>query len=470
MASGNTMNAPAHPWEGPRSESLFERACRVIPGGVNSPVRAFRAVGGGPLFLRRGEGARVRDEDGRSYLDLVGSWGPLLFGHAHPAILEAIAQAARDGTSFGAPTTAEVEFAETIVAAVPSIEMVRLVNSGTEATMSAVRLARGCTGRDLIIKFEGCYHGHGDAFLIQAGSGAATFGRPSSPGVTAGTAHDTLNAPYNDLAAVEALCAEFRGRIAAIIVEPVAANMGCVLPQPDSLDVRPQPARDRVGVTTGVNLPAPGFLRGLREICDREGALLIFDEVITGFRLAYGGAQERYGVRADLTTLGKIVGGGLPLGAYGGPREIMKQLAPEGPVYQAGTLSGNPLAVAAGRTMLALLRDGSAYRTLESLGERLRRGMERNIRELGAPVTWNSIASLGCLYFHEGPVRNWTEAKASDTRRFGVYFREMLRRGVYLAPSQFEAGFLSVAHTESDVDLIVDAARQAMEVALGETA
>jgi glutamate-1-semialdehyde 2,1-aminomutase len=344
VAPGNPLNTPEHPWEGPRSAAFFERACRVIPGGVNSPVRAFRAVGGGPLFLRRGQGARVWDEDGREYLDLVGSWGPLILGHAHPAILEAIERAARDGTSFGAPTLAEVEFAETIVAAVPSIEMVRLVSSGTEATMSAVRLARGYTGRDLIIKFEGCYHGHGDAFLIQAGSGAATFGHPSSPGVTEGTARDTLNAPYNDLAAVEALCAEHRGQIAAIIVEPVAANMGCVLPEPDFLEVRAVPVAGREGMVTGGNTSEPGFLRGLREICDREGALLIFDEVITGFRLAYGGAQERFGVRADLTTLGKIVGGGLPVGAYGGPREVMKSLAPEGPVYQAGTLSGNPLA------------------------------------------------------------------------------------------------------------------------------
>jgi glutamate-1-semialdehyde 2,1-aminomutase len=441
VASGNTLNPADHPWEGLNSASLFARAGRVIPGGVNSPVRAFRAVGGGPLFLRRGQGASVWDEDDREYLDLVGSWGPLILGHAHPAILEAIERTARDGTSFGAPTRAEVEFAETIVTAVPSIEMVRLVSSGTEATMSAVRLARGVTGRDLVIKFEGCYHGHGDSFLIQAGSGAATFGHPSSPGVTAGTARDTLNAPYNDLAAVEALCAEHRDRIAVVIVEPVAANMGCVLPE-------------------------PGFLEGLRRICDREGAILIFDEVITGFRLAYGGAQERFGVRADLTTLGKIVGGGLPVGAYGGRREIMKHLAPEGPVYQAGTLSGNPLAVAAGRAMLACLRDGTVYKQIEARGERLREGMERNIRELGAPAAWISIASLGCLYFHPGPVRRWAEAKEADTKRFGVYFREMLRQGIYLAPSQFEAGFLSAAHTEDDVDRVIAASRVALSTAL----
>jgi glutamate-1-semialdehyde 2,1-aminomutase len=434
---------PDRPWEGPRSAALFQRACRVIPGGVNSPVRAFRAVGGGPLFLSRGSGARVWDEDGREYLDLVSSWGPLILGHAHPAIIEALAQAARGGTSFGAPTAAEVEFAETIVAAVPSIEVVRLVSSGTEATMSAVRLARGFTGRDLVVKFEGCYHGHGDAFLIQAGSGAATFGHPSSPGVTAGTARDTLNAPYNDLDAVNALFAKYPGKIAAVIVEPVAANMGCVLPE-------------------------PGFLEGLRTTCDQQGALLIFDEVITGFRLAYGGAQERFGIRADLTTLGKIVGGGLPVGAYGGRREIMRQLAPEGPVYQAGTLSGNPLAVAAGRAMLAALRVGGVYGRLESLGARLRAGMERNITELDAPATWISIASLGCLYFHPGPVRSWAEAKHADTKRFGVYFREMLRQGVYLAPSQFEAGFLSAAHTEEDIDRVIAASHQAMTVALSE--
>jgi glutamate-1-semialdehyde 2,1-aminomutase len=460
------LNTPDHPWEGPRSAAFFERGCRVIPGGVNSPVRAFRAVGGGPLFLRRGQGARVWDEDGRAYLDLVGSWGPLILGHAHPEILAAIERAARDGTSFGAPTRAEVEFAETIVTAVPSVEMVRLVSSGTEATMSAVRLARGYTGRDLIIKFEGCYHGHGDAFLIQAGSGAATFGHPSSPGVTPGTARDTLNAPYNDLAAVEALCALHREQIAAIIVEPVAANMGCVLPDPDFLDVRPKPTLGMEGMATGSNISEPGFLLGLREICDREGALLVFDEVITGFRLAYGGAQERFGVRADLTTLGKILGGGLPVGAYGGRRQIMQHLAPEGPVYQAGTLSGNPLAVAAGRAMLACLRDGAVYKRLESLGERLSAGMKRNIRELGASATWISIASLGCLYFRPGPVRTWSEAKEADTKRFGVYFREMLRQGIYLAPSQFEAGFLSAAHTEEDVDQVIAASRQAMTAAM----
>jgi glutamate-1-semialdehyde 2,1-aminomutase len=429
---------------GQGSARLFERACRVIPGGVNSPVRAFAAVGGGPVFLRRGAGSHVWDVDGREYIDLVGSWGPLILGHAHPAVLDAIARAASNGTSFGAPTEVEVELAEALVSAVPSIESVRLVSSGTEATMSAVRLARGATGRDLVIKFEGCYHGHADSFLIQAGSGAATFGHPSSPGVTAGTARDTLNVPYNDLMAVDEACATNRGRVAAVIVEPVAANMGCVLAE-------------------------PGFLPGLRKICDREGAVLIFDEVITGFRLGYGGAQERFGVLPDLTTLGKVMGGGLPVAAYGGARELMKHLAPDGPVYQAGTLSGNPLAVAAGRTMLELLKDGSVYRRLESLGGRLREGIEGNIRALGAPVSYTGIASLGCLYFRPAPVGNWDEAKQSDTERFRRYFREMLRLGIYLAPSQFEAGFLCAAHTEDEVDRIVAANRRALAAAYEET-
>jgi glutamate-1-semialdehyde 2,1-aminomutase len=414
----------------------------VIPGGVNSPVRAFRAVGGGPVFLARGKGSRVWDVDGNGYIDLVGSWGPLILGHAHPVILEAVVRAAEMGTSFGAPTEGEVALAEEIVAAVPSIESARLVSSGTEATMSAVRLARGATGRDIVLKFAGCYHGHGDAFLIEAGSGAATFGSPSSPGVTDGTARDTRNVPYNDLDAVDAAFANHRGKIAAVIVEPVAANMGCVLPE-------------------------PGFLEGLRKTCDREGALLIFDEVITGFRLAYGGAQERFGVTPDLTTLGKVIGGGLPVGAYGGRRDLMERLAPEGPVYQAGTLSGNPLAVAAGRAMLSLLRDGSVYRRLEGLALRLRNGLEKNILDLGAPVTYAGIGSLACLYFSTGTPRGWEDVKKADTRRFGVYFNEMLNRGIYLAPSQFEASFLSAAHGEEEIDAIVAASRESLAVALG---
>jgi glutamate-1-semialdehyde 2,1-aminomutase len=431
--------------QGRRSRELFARAAQVIPGGVNSPVRAFRAVGGGPVFIARGSGSRVWDVDGNEYIDMVGSWGPLILGHAHPAILEAVARAAESGTSFGAPTEGEVLLAEEITAAFPSIDMVRLVSSGTEATMSAVRLARGATGRDLLIKFAGCYHGHGDSFLISAGSGAATFGNPSSPGVTGATARDTLIVNYNDLDAVRATFAAHPGKIAALIVEPVAANIGCVLPK-------------------------PGFLEGLRELCDREGTVLIFDEVITGFRLAYGGAQERFGVRADLTTLGKVIGGGLPVGAYGGRADLMRQLAPEGPVYQAGTLSGNPLAVAAGRAMLGRLKDGEVYRKLETLAARLREGIEKNLCDFGAKATYVGIGSLGCLYFKTGPFGGWEDVKDADTTRFGVYFGEMLRRGIYLAPSQFEAGFLCAAHTEAEVDEIVGASRESLAVAMGEVA
>lgn len=427
------------------SRELYARACRVMPGGVNSPVRAFRAVGGGPLFIESAHGARVRDVDGREYIDLVGSWGPMILGHAHPAILEAVAAAARGGTSFGAPTRGEVELAEEIVAAVPSIESVRLVSSGTEATMSAIRLARACTKRDLVVKFVGCYHGHADSFLIQAGSGAATFGHPSSPGVTAGTARDTLTTDYNDVDGVERLFAANPGRIAAIIVEPVAANMGCVLPD-------------------------EGFLPCLRSVCDREGSLLIFDEVITGFRLAYGGAQERFGVTPDITTLGKIIGGGLPVGAYGGRADIMAHLAPAGPVYQAGTLSGNPLAVAAGKAMLAHLKDGAVHAAIERLGTRLADGMRSLAREIcGDEATYVGIGSLGCLYFARAPLRSWEDAKRADTGRFGRFFHSMLDQGIYMAPSQFEAAFVSAAHTEDDVDRILEAARvalgHAMEVA-----
>jgi glutamate-1-semialdehyde 2,1-aminomutase len=430
----------------PRSAELFARALGSIPGGVNSPVRAFRAVGGTPVFVRRGAGSRIWDEDGNEYIDFVGSWGPLLLGHAHPEILDAIALAAKDGTSFGAPTAAEIDLAEAIVAAVPSIEQVRLVNSGTEATMSAVRLARGATGRELVVKFEGCYHGHGDSFLIDAGSGAATFGHPSSPGVTEGTARDTRVAPYNDLDSVRAIFAANPSKVAAVIVEPVAANMGCVLPE-------------------------TGFLEGLRAICDQEGALLIFDEVITGFRLAYGGAQERFNVRPDLTTLGKVIGGGLPVGAYGGSAKIMQLLAPSGPVYQAGTLAGNPLAVAAGRAMLRLLADRSVYDRLEALGRRVADGTRRNIEKLGAPATYAGMGSLGCLYFRSGPApRSWSEVRAADTSRFAVYFHEMLRRGIYLAPSQFEAAFLCAAHTEEQIDRMLTAQRESLARACEVTA
>jgi glutamate-1-semialdehyde 2,1-aminomutase len=426
-----------------RSEELYRRALEAIPGGVNSPVRAYRAVGGMPVFIESALGSRIRDVDGNEYIDLVGSWGPMILGHAHPDILLAVAAAAERGTSFGAPTEGEVDLAEMIRDAIPSIESVRLVNSGTEAAMSAVRLARGFTGREIIVKFEGCYHGHGDSFLIRAGSGAATFGHPSSPGVTEGTARDTRTARYNDLGSVEEIIVANPGKVAAVIVEPVAANMGCVLPE-------------------------PGFLDGLRGICDRAGVVLIFDEVITGFRLAYGGAQERFGIRADLTTLGKVIGGGLPVGAYGGRREIMRHLAPDGPVYQAGTLSGNPLAVAAGMAMLRALRDGAAYAKCEALGARLRDGIRANIRDLGLPASYPAIASLGCLYFKRGPLRDWDEVKDADTSRFARYFHEMLRRGIYIAPSQFEASFVSAAHTEGEIDEIIGASREALLVAYRE--
>lgn len=423
------------------SAALFARARRVIPGGVNSPVRAFRAVGGDPPFLASGQGSRVTDADGRTYIDYVGSWGPMLFGHADPDVLEAVTAVARRGTSFGAPTEAEVELAERIVAMVPSVEKVRLVNSGTEATMSAVRLARGATGRDRIIKFEGCYHGHGDAFLIKAGSGAATFGVPSSPGVPAGTARDTLTAPYNDLASVEELLAGNAGQVAAIVVEPVAGNMGCVP-------------------------PVEGFLAGLRDLCDRHGALLVFDEVITGFRLSPGGAQQLFGVTPDLTAMGKILGGGLPVGAYGGRAEIMDQVAPAGPVYQAGTLSGNPLATAAGLAMLRKIEaTGDLYAKIDRLCARLSDGMAAIAKELDRPMAQARAGSLFTLFFQPGPARNWDEIKDADTRRFGVYFRGMLRRGIYLAPSQFETGFISYAHTEAEIDTTLTAAREALREA-----
>ncbi len=427
---------------GDRSRALFERAARVIPGGVNSPVRAFGAVGGHPPFIASGRGARIVDADGREYLDFVGSWGPLLFGHADPEVIAAVTEAAGRGTSFGAPTEAEVLLAEQITAMVPSVEKVRLVSSGTEAAMSAVRLARGATGRDKVIKFEGCYHGHGDAFLIQAGSGAATFGVPSSPGVPEGTARDTVVARYNDL---DSVCVQFKrnpDQVAAVIVEPVAGNMGCVPPE-------------------------PGFLEGLRKSCDTHGALLIFDEVITGFRLARGGAQERFGVRPDLTVMGKVLGGGLPLGAYGGRSDLMDRIAPAGPVYQAGTLSGNPLATAAGLAMLRKIdreEKGTPglYTRLDRLAARLAEGMGSILRESGLPASLTGCGSLFTLFFTPGPVKSWNEAKAADTALFGRWFRGMLARGVYLAPSQFEAGFLSAAHTDADVDFLLGAARETL--------
>jgi len=415
-----------------RSQKLFERAQRVIPGGVNSPVRAFRSVGGDPVFIARGHGAYVWDVDGNRYIDYVGSWGPLLLGHAHPAILEAVQEAASGGTSFGAPTEREVELAELISEAVPSIEMVRLVNSGTEATMSALRLARGHTGRELAVKFEGCYHGHVDSLLVKAGSGVATLSLPDAAGVPSAFAGTTIALPYNSTEAVKRAFEEHGDRIACVIVEPVAGNMGCVA-------------------------PAPGFLEFLREITAHYGALLIFDEVMTGFRVSFGGAQQLYGVRPDLTTLGKVIGGGLPIGAYGGRADIMAKVAPLGPVYQAGTLSGNPLAVAAGLAMLRYLKaHPEIYGQLEQRTARL-------VEAFGPGVTVNRVGSMFTAFFCPGPVTDFESARRADATRFARFFRFMLDRGIYLAPSQFEAAFVSAAHSDDDIDRTRAAAQQFFE-------
>jgi glutamate-1-semialdehyde 2,1-aminomutase len=412
-----------------KSESLFARALKSIPGGVNSPVRAFRSVGGTPLFIVRGQGSHIWDADGNEYIDYVGSWGPLLLGHCHPEIVAAVEEAVAGGTSFGAPTEREIELAEAIIDAVPSVEMVRLVNSGTEATMSAIRLARGFTGRDLTVKFEGCYHGHADSLLVKAGSGVATLGLPDAAGVPRSFAATTIALPYNSVEAVERAFQEHKGLIASVIVEPVAGNMGCVP-------------------------PAPGFLEALRKITARDGALLIFDEVMTGFRVAYGGAQQLYGIRPDLTTLGKVIGGGLPIGAYGGRADIMAQIAPSGPVYQAGTLSGNPLAVSAGLAMLRHLKaHPETYRQLEEHAASLVAGVP-------AGLTVNRVGSMFTLFFAAGPVTDYESAKRSDTKRFAEYFRFMLERGIYLAPSQFEAAFVSAAHTGEDIARTVAVSRE----------
>jgi glutamate-1-semialdehyde 2,1-aminomutase len=422
------------------SRRLLESAARMIPGGVNSPVRAFRAVGGDPLFIARGEGARVWDVDGRAYIDFVGSWGPLILGHAAPAVVEAVTEAARRGTSYGAPTALEVEMAEAVTAAYPSMEMVRLVSSGTEAAMSAIRVARGATGRDLLVKFDGCYHGHADSLLVKAGSGGATFGVPDSKGVPSALAELTLTLAFNDLDCVRDLFARRGDRIAAVIVEPVAGNMG-VVP------------------------PAPGFLPGLRAVTHEHGALLIFDEVITGFRVAYGGAQELYGVRPDLTCLGKIIGGGLPVGAYGGSRRVMAEVSPLGGVYQAGTLSGNPLAVSAGLAALRALADRRAYARLETLGARVEQGLRDGARKAGVPLTVNRVGSMLTAFFCAGPVGDYASARAADTARYARFFQAMLARGVYLAPSQFEAAFVSLAHSEADLETAAHAAAEAFAAA-----
>ena len=417
------------PVKSDRSEAWFARAQKVIPGGVNSPVRAFRGVGGTPRFIERGQGSRIFDTDGNSYIDYVGSWGPLLLGHRPQTVIDALREVLDVGTSFGAPTEREVELAELIAQAVPSMEMVRLVNSGTEAAMSALRLARGFTGRDLAVKFEGCYHGHVDSLLVKGGSGMATLGIADSAGVPKAFAETTISLPFNSIDAVEKAFAERGGQIAALIVEPVVGNMGCVP-------------------------PTPGFLEALRELTARHGALLIFDEVMTGFRVALGGAQQRFGIKPDLTTLGKIIGGGLPIAAYGGRADIMKKLAPLGPVYQAGTLSGNPLAVAAGLAMLRYLTaHPEIYATLEARGAEL--------AEWTPPgVTVNRIGSMFTFFFTPDPVTDWESAKKCDVVRFGKFFHFLLERGVYIAPSQFEAGFISSAHSAEDIQATVKTARE----------
>lgn len=422
-----------------QSEELFERAQHLIPGGVNSPVRAFRAVGGNPIFMASAKGPYLFDEDGNHYLDFINSWGPMILGHAHELVEKAVQEALRHSFSFGAPTRREVEMAELIIRMVPSVEKVRMVNSGTEATMSAIRVARGFTGKDKIIKFEGCYHGHGDSFLISAGSGAITLGIPDSPGVTKGVALDTITVPYNNLAAVQTALEANAGQIAAIILEPVVGNMGLVA-------------------------PVPGFLEGLRTLCTQQNIILIFDEVMTGFRLAPGGAQERFNVLPDMTTLGKIIGGGLPVGAYGGRQDIMNFVAPAGPVYQAGTLSGNPIAMAAGFAMLTYLNEHpEVYEYLENITGKLVTGMRDNLAKLNLNYTINQVGSMFSIFFTPEPVTDFAAAKQSDLALFGRYFHRMLQKGVYLAPSQYESLFVSAALTEALADQYLTANFEALQ-------
>jgi glutamate-1-semialdehyde 2,1-aminomutase len=421
-----------------KSAALFAEAKQIIPGGVNSPVRAFKSVGCDPIFIERAEGSRIYDADGNGYIDYVGSWGPMILGHCHPKVVEAIVQAAKSGASFGAPTEKEIILAEMVREAYPNVEMVRMVSSGTEATMSAIRLARGCTGRDKILKFDGCYHGHADSLLVKAGSGAATFGVPTSPGVPADFAKHTLTATYNDLDEVKQLAAANKGEIACIILEPIAGNMGCVAPR-------------------------PGFLEGLRALCDAEGIVLIIDEVMTGFRVAFGGAQERFGVRGDLVCLGKIIGGGLPVGAFGGKRELMEKLSPLGGIYQAGTLSGNPLAMSAGIATLKLLKEEGFYALIEEKSAYLEKGMLEAAKEAPFKTCWQRVGGMFCTFFTEGPVYSFADALKSDTAAFGKFFRAMLEEGINLAPSQFEAGFMSAAHSTDDLDKTIEAARRSFK-------
>ncbi len=413
------------------SLALMEKAKKIIPAGVNSPVRAYRSVGGNPPFIREAKGARITDVDGNTYIDYVASWGPMILGHAHEKVVEALEQAARRGTSYGAPTPLEVEMAEEIVSAVPSMDWVRMVSSGTEATMSALRLARGFTGRTKIVKFEGCYHGHVDSLLVKAGSGGMTFGTPDSAGIPEGLARETLIATFNDLPSVEALFDQYPGEIAAVIVEPIAGNMGMIPPK-------------------------EGFLEGLREVTRKDGALLMFDEGITGFRVGVSGAQGMFGIDPDLTCLGKIIGGGLPVGAFGGKMDIMQAIAPLGPVYQAGTLSGNPLAVTAGLTTLRLLKEEGVYEQLEEKGAYLSKGVGEAFSDAGVPVQSHRVGSMFCNFFTNAPVVDYASAKASDTERFAKFFTGLLNEGIYIAPSQFETGFVSLAHTKEDLDRTIE--------------
>ena len=421
-----------------KSEELFAEAKTLIPGGVNSPVRAFKSAGCNPIFIEKAAGSKIYDVDGNEYIDYVGSWGPMILGHSHPKVVEAIQKAAASGASFGAPTPLETELAKLVCEAYPNIEKVRMVSSGTEATMSAIRLARGYTGRDKILKFDGCYHGHADSLLVKAGSGLATFGVPTSPGVPADFAKHTLTAIYNDLVDVQQIIAANKGEVACIIVEAIAGNMGCVP-------------------------PVAGFLQGLRDLCTKEGIILIIDEVMTGFRVAHGGAQERYGVRGDLVCLGKIIGGGLPVGAFGGKSEIMDSLSPEGGIYQAGTLSGNPLAMSAGIATLKLIKEEGFYQQIEEKSAYLEKGLQQVTSSSSVATCWQRVGGMFCTYFQEGPVHNFDDALNSDTKAFGRYFRSMLDQGINLAPAQFEAGFMSIAHSQEDLDKTITAVEKALK-------